>query len=353
MQLNGSQRQLNASDYLAKVSNQINGFVVGYPANKDKFCKHIGKVVREAEKYGQYLRDEWQKAKKAGLTQYKDKEGKQGWSWWIARTNDWMSGESVYFADDEKWDVQFYIEGEPKPDPLYYLSSMIWVCEGQEYEGLGRLDYQFVLLSIIHDAQNCQAGRERIYFNPLEKGTLSDRLCLAAWHRLEKSCQLPYRLRRDIQQTIETAMRAVRANLEQEKPPKDDHAIVESADSEKPTPASGDNAGNDEQATPETYLTKLPAETGRNTAPAKEEKSNVKIQIGEIQAENVQIGNHALIHKEAKADVAEKPSKTRRNTTHFIRLRIWTFVKRIPRWIYVLAVFLAALLTCLYHLGWL
>lgn len=217
MQLNGSQRQLNVSDYLAEVSDEINGFVVGYPANKDKFCKHIGKVVREAEKYGQYLRDEWQKAKEAGLTQYKDKKDKQEWSWWVARTNDWMNGESVYFADDEKWYVQFYIEGETKPDPLYYLSSMIWVCVGREYEGLERLDYQFVLLAIIHDAQNLTAGQEHIYFNPLEKGTLSDRLCRAAWHRLEKSCLPPYRLRRDVQRTIETAIRAVKANLEQEK----------------------------------------------------------------------------------------------------------------------------------------
>jgi hypothetical protein len=58
--------------------------------------------------------------------------------------------------------------------------------------------------------------------------------------------------------------------------------------------------------------------------------------------------------KMAREDLAsKKPAETGRSSTPSIRLRIWTFVKRIPRWIYFLAVFLAALLTCLYHLGWL
>jgi len=51
--------------------------------------------------------------------------------------------------------------------------------------------------------------------------------------------------------------------------------------------------------------------------------------------------------------VGETPAEIQRNTTPTIGWRIWTFVKRIPRWIYVLVLFLAALLTCLYYLGWL
>jgi len=49
----------------------------------------------------------------------------------------------------------------------------------------------------------------------------------------------------------------------------------------------------------------------------------------------------------------QKPAETGRNTTPTIGWRLWSCVKRIPRWIYVLVIFLAALLTCLYYLGWL
>jgi hypothetical protein len=214
MQLSKSQKQLYPKNFLAEVSEQINEFIVGHPVKKNKFCKHIGKVIREAEKYGQYLQDEWQKAKEAGLTRCDEKKDKQKWFFWSAFTNDWMVGDSVYFAGGEYSGVQFYMEGKPKPDPLCYLSSMIWACVGQEYEGLERLDYQFVLLAIIHDAQNWQAGRERIYFNPTEGEGLSDRLSRAAWKRLE-SYKTPYGFK-DVRQTIETAIRAVKANLEQE-----------------------------------------------------------------------------------------------------------------------------------------
>lgn len=212
MQLNESQGFPN--EYLDKVSKQINEFIVDYSANKNKFCKHIEKVIREAEEYGKYLWTEWQKAKEAKSTQYDEDKDKGKWFWWTAYTNDWMTNDSVYFADDECLDVQFYIEGKPKQDPLGYLSSMIWGCVGQDYEGLELLDYQFVLLAIIHDAQNWQAGRKRIYFNPLEKGTLSDRLCQAVWHRLE-GFQNSYEFK-DIRETVDTALRAVIAELDAE-----------------------------------------------------------------------------------------------------------------------------------------
>lgn len=46
-------------------------------------------------------------------------------------------------------------------------------------------------------------------------------------------------------------------------------------------------------------------------------------------------------------------TETEQDTTPSKCQRIWTCVKRIPRWIYVLVLFLAALLTCLYLLWWL
>ena len=213
IQLNESQKSLPPSDYLHKISKQINGFIVGCPANKNKFCKHIKKVIQKVEEYGKYLRTEWQRAKELGLTQWDENKDKEKWFWWTAYTNDRMEGEGVYFADDE-CGVQFYIEGKPEPDPLGYLSSMIWGCVGQDYEGLELLDYQFVLLAIIHDAQNWQAGRKRIYFNRLEKGTLSGRLLKSAWHHL-KRFQNSYEFK-DVQDTIDTALRAVTAELDAE-----------------------------------------------------------------------------------------------------------------------------------------
>jgi hypothetical protein len=189
---------------LDDVSKQITEFVADCPANKNKFCKHIKNVIQKAEKYGQYLRAEWQKAKQAGLTQYDKNKDKEKWFFWTALSNGWSYGECVYFAYEELFGVQFYIEGKPKPDPLAYLRSMIYGSVGQVYEGLELLDYQFVLLAIIHDWESWKAGRKSIYFNPLEEKTFSGRLCHAVWNTLKVQHAT------DVQQTIETALLAVK-----------------------------------------------------------------------------------------------------------------------------------------------
>ncbi len=49
--------------------------------------------------------------------------------------------------------------------------------------------------------------------------------------------------------------------------------------------------------------------------------------------------------------LVSKPAETEQKNT--LRRRIWTWTKRIPRWIYILVIFLGALFTCLYYLGWL
>lgn len=46
-------------------------------------------------------------------------------------------------------------------------------------------------------------------------------------------------------------------------------------------------------------------------------------------------------------------AQTEQDATPAKRRGTWTLVKRIPRWIYVLVIFLAALLTCIYLLWWL
>jgi hypothetical protein len=205
---------------LDEVSNQINELIVGQPKNKNKSRKHIGKVILEAEKYRQYLLEQSQKAKEAGWVLYDENKDTNEWTWSLNAYNDIC--KHTYFTEDERFckkempPIQFYIKGKPEPNPLDYLNSMIWGSVGQVYEGFDILDYQFVLLAIIHDAQNWQAGRERIYFNRLGKTSLADRLCYAVWNRLiEESHGSSYGFR-NIENTINTAMRAVKVKLDTE-----------------------------------------------------------------------------------------------------------------------------------------
>jgi len=54
-----------------------------------------------------------------------------------------------------------------------------------------------------------------------------------------------------------------------------------------------------------------------------------------------------------RLEIKTLPAEAEQNITPAKRWRIWTLVKEIPRWIYVLVIFLAALLTCIYFLWWL
>ena len=148
-------------------------------------------------------------------------KSKDEWFVWDGLFYDWGMESYVYFASDDRLDdcleVHFYMEREREPDPLSYLHSMICASVGRKYEGLELLDYQFILLAIIHDAQSWSAGRVRIYFDPEEGKGLSDRLCRAAWQSL-KNMQVPtYLFNKDTRRIINTALRAVKANLEREK----------------------------------------------------------------------------------------------------------------------------------------
>lgn len=55
---------------------------------------------------------------------------------------------------------------------------------------------------------------------------------------------------------------------------------------------------------------------------------------------------------EAKENIESKPAEPEQNAAVAILRKIWTCLKRIPRWIYVIVLFLAALLTIFYCLGW-
>lgn len=60
-----------------------------------------------------------------------------------------------------------------------------------------------------------------------------------------------------------------------------------------------------------------------------------------------------LIEQALERVKAETPAETERNATPSIGRKIWTFVKTVPRWIYVLVIFLVALLGIFDYLGWL
>ena len=203
---------ISGGSFLGEIANEIGEVLINNPQLKSSMISHTEKVIQEAEKYRQYLRTEWQKAKEAGLTQQDENIDEEKWFWWTAYLNDWGMGKSVYFAGNESKDVQFYIKGKSKPDPLNYLSSMIWGSAGGDYNGLALLDYQFVLLAIIHDAQSWRAGRKKVYFNAREKETLSDRLCPAAWDDLERR-QNKYEFG-EVKQTIKIALRTIKASVE-------------------------------------------------------------------------------------------------------------------------------------------
>jgi hypothetical protein len=81
---------------------------------------------------------------------------------------------------------------------------------------------------------------------------------------------------------------------------------------------------------------------GREIAHAEAEKAGVNIHIsGGIQAENVQIANRASIRQELRT----QNEATKRTMWE----RICRLVKKVPRWIYGLIIFLAALLPVLYY----
>ena len=56
--------------------------------------------------------------------------------------------------------------------------------------------------------------------------------------------------------------------------------------------------------------------------------------------------------EDVKADLGEKPTETEQKAATSPCRRIWTCIKRIPRWIYILVIFLAALFTVFHYLGW-
>lgn len=217
---NQIQNRSDFADFIEWTASQIDELVVGKQQARDVFVKHIDKVMAEAEKYRKYLQAEYHKAKKAKRTLHADQPKSDGWYWYTA----WSKGTTYYFDGEgtERW-ATFWMRGKPKLDPLDYLKSMVLGCVGQMCKTLEIIDYQFTLLSIIHDAQRWAAGQERIYFNPNSDRTLADSFCNDLCPRLfdEKRTYIP--TLRDVQVTIKTALEKVKscmpAEIEQNSTP--------------------------------------------------------------------------------------------------------------------------------------
>jgi len=111
-----------------------------------------------------------------------------------------------------------------------------------------------------------------------------------------------------------------------------------------------------------------PATTDQNTTPAKDlpkelEKPEVgtqaypgprrQVPTSDADRQRAFLGGYTVGEYKYAPDLPRGETATKQNTAPAKWQRTWTCVKEIPRWIYYLVGFLAALLTCLYLLGWL
>jgi len=85
------------------------------------------------------------------------------------------------------------------------------------------------------------------------------------------------------------------------------------------------------------------------------DKDNFSYQIREaidvLEALKVQFERQKSSEAESKKD--QKPAEPEQKATLSKGRRLWNLIKRVPRWIYFLIIFLSALLTCIYFLWWL
>jgi len=214
----------------------------------------------KAEKYGEYLQSEYNKANEKGYTRNNNKPDGEDWYWYSA----YNKGTTEHFGGEM---VTLWMKGEPKPNPLNFVYAMARGSAGKLNENLIiLLDYQYFLVTCIQNEQRWAAGQERVYFDPLDKNDLKNKICQDIWRTVNRNIS-DLNILADIQTTIQTALQAIRRDVQ--------------------------------------IYAKKSAETEENAAPVKR-----------------------------------------------WRMRIWFGMKRIPRWIYYLVGFLAALLTCIY-LSWL
>ena len=200
-------------DFLAETANEIDEALINNPQLKSSMIKHAEKLTTEAEKYLEYINGEYQKAAKKGYTKHDEQPKGKGWFWYSS-----YSKNTTYYFPQNGLDgmVTFWMKGEPKPDPLNYLFSMVRDCVGELYKGLEINDYRCFFLACIYDAQRIAAGQERIYFEPQDTKELKNRICSNVWQKLAGWKYHTVKILQNLQQTIKAALQAIKANLKQE-----------------------------------------------------------------------------------------------------------------------------------------
>jgi hypothetical protein len=190
--------------FLENVGHRIDRLLAVWPKAGGVFKKHIEKIISAAEKYGKYLQSGRDRAEKKGFTNIQKRPVGKDWYWLDAICLNIYIGR----YDDSPIATGFWIKGKPKLDPLIYLRDIILDVAGETPPGIELLDYQYFLLSCIHDMQ-CEAQRQ-IYFNPTDKG-LKDRIC--RWVRDIFKGRLTLDLIDRIMDKIKAAFAAVEADL--------------------------------------------------------------------------------------------------------------------------------------------
>jgi len=193
-------------DYIAHVAQEVDNLVIGNDQVRERFTEHVQKVLSEADKYGEYLRAEYNKAKKKGYTKHDEKPEEENWYWYSA----YSKGTTYHFGGEM---ATFWMKGEPKTDPLSFVHSMARGSVGKLHENLTLLDYQYFLVTCIHDAQRWAAGQERIYFDPLDKNNLKNRICQEIWETVTRD-RSSLNTIKDMQTTIQTSFQAVRQDVQ-------------------------------------------------------------------------------------------------------------------------------------------
>ena len=194
---------------------RVGSLIALYPKANAVFKKHIDRIITAAERYGEWLRAEYKKAEKRGLTDLRKQLHGKGYRTFICSGWDWRD---VFFetAGGQRY---LWIKGEPRPNPLDYLRSMVWGRISKPPRGISLLDYQYFLVACIYDSQ-CRPEQRRIYFSPEPEDSvlwdkqLKDRICRRVWLVLVKG-QRETLTQIDItrDQMIEPALRAIEAEL--------------------------------------------------------------------------------------------------------------------------------------------
>ncbi len=205
----GKSKRQDLNDCITHVAQEVDNLIIGNDEVEKRFTTHVQKVLTEVEKYGEYIRVEYNKAKEKGYTKHDEKPEGEDWNWYSA-----FNKGTIYHFGGEM--VTFWMKEKPKTNPMSFVNSMAVGCIGKLHENLTLLDYQYFFLTCVHDAQRWVAGQECIYFEPLDKNDLKNKICQKIWETVTRDISNSSTLA-DILTTIQTAFQAVSRDIQSDK----------------------------------------------------------------------------------------------------------------------------------------